>query len=98
MNHKTLIWVYQYFSELCEFKKEGGAIFGQCNNMESTTNTKEECALKVRGQFPDATGVSWYEDDGSCYAQFGNWLADGATGRQGCLFHGIRYCCSRCIL
>ena len=88
-----MIWVFQYISELCEFKEEGGSIFGQYNNTGSTTNTKEECALKVRGEFPNATGVSWYEDGGSCYAQFGNWLVDvySKSGRHTCLFHGIRY-------
>ena len=64
------------------------------------TNTKEECAIKVREEYPDATGVTWYEFpgirggyDGGCYPEFGNSLTTktGGKGVFGCLFNGISY-------
>ena len=92
MKQKTLRRIYQHFSELCEFKG-GFVIDGKFINV-GKINTKEECAQKVRGEYPDATGVTWHDRDGYngvCYAEFGNNFTPSLTTVFGCLFHGISY-------
>ena len=56
-------------------------------------NTKEECALSVRSEEPDATGAYWNRDT-SCYATFGNGLEPSVGKRSGgwaCIFKGIAF-------
>ena len=65
------------------------------------TNTKEECVQKARGEYPDATGVSWTDYEGKCFADFGNKLIPYPSDIwiwYGCMFHGISYCIDLYIL
>ena len=91
LNQKTLIRIYQHFSELCEFKEDfvGYGLF----RLVGITDKMEECAQKVRGEYFDATGVSWRESNGWCYAEYGNnWQLSESSGLIGCKFNGITYC------
>ena len=83
--------IYQYFSGLCEFKEN--FVGSGFVNLVGITDTMEKCAQKVRGEYFDATGVSWGKNNGWCYAEFGNnWRVMESAGLFGCLFHGITYC------
>jgi len=87
------------FTELCEFKE--GVIYGGWGmDTVGKTNTKEECAIKVRQEYPDAIGVIWDEFHGEtrenaefvphmCYAEFGTRITPqtGVKGVFGCLFN-----------
>ena len=71
---------------MCSFKDDY-FIRGHFEAHTYTLDSREACLDLVRNQYPNATGVSWYEKDSFCYANFGNSLA-GLFGFSSCLFKG----------
>ena len=82
--------------DLCEFH-EGNSIFDSDGITITAVQlhdakTKEECALIVHNEKPNATGVIWIPNN-HCTAAFGNDMhydiMDWRDGRWACLFPGI---------
>ena len=77
------------FTEICEFQKDY-TIWGHRKDLTYTT-TKQECAINVHEEYPDATGAGWFSDY-TCEAYFGNKLStDEGYELWSCLFKGKKY-------
>lgn len=75
--------------EICQFKKDY-VISGDFDKLDDY-DIKEQCAIMVKNEFPNATGVIWRDSSNFCAAAYGNnlyYYGDNFNGYYSCLFEG----------
>ena len=61
---------------------------GGYDKLIGETATNDECANLVGIKEPNANGATRRQDNGSCYAEFGEIYSDGVFTWKTCLFRG----------